>query len=148
MFQVLPHDFPDRLGEKGQRASVPFGLFRLRFVQKTIIDRGRVRHPREQGVVQGPLHGDPRRRVHLIRREQRDRVPQQEEDQEDEDDLHRGANLHSAGKFPDRFEPGRSGFGTHRPDHRLEQTGHAGLVPKLQGQAEKVHEHGEKSKSK
>jgi hypothetical protein len=63
-----PTLYQDTFTELNCSAGLPPCLLRLRRVQAAAEHRRGVRHPREQGPLQGALHGDPRRRLQLFRR--------------------------------------------------------------------------------
>ena len=67
MLQVLSNDISDWLGPKSQRSGLPLGLLCLRLLQTPAQHRGGVWDQWKQGPLQTTLHGDSRRRVHLIR---------------------------------------------------------------------------------
>ena len=67
MFQMQSNDFSSRLGTKSTRTGVPLGLFRLRFLQKTIKHRRRIWYQWKSSALQVALHGNNWRRLHIVR---------------------------------------------------------------------------------
>ena len=65
----------------------------------------------------------------------------EEEDEADADYVHGGTGPDLAGQLSNRLEPRRARPREDRANHGTEQARDAGLVPKLPGQAEEVHEH-------
>lgn len=70
-------------------------------------------------------------------------LPQQEQSEASEDDVHGGAAASVAGQLPAGLEPGRPGPRAYRTDHRAQQAGHPGLVPELQGASKETPKHWE-----
>ncbi|KAL1117161.1 hypothetical protein AAG570_004488 [Ranatra chinensis] len=145
MQQVFQRYIVSGLGAKGSRPRLPSCLFRLRGLQEATQHRRRVRPPRGQSPLQDALHGNGRRSHHLIRRGRRFRiVPQQEQGEESEDDIHGRAASSAPGQLSAGLQPRRSGPREDSPDHRAEQEGDPSVVPELEGQAEEAHAYGKK----
>lgn len=131
----------DRLDSPSETIRFPFGMFLMRLLRSSTIDRRRICPHTGSNSVSRTLSGNGRRRNDIQRCGQlfRRRRFIKEENQTRTNGIHRRAVGGFAEKFRNRQQSRWTRFGEDRIERRPQQTGDASLVSKCSRQTKEAH---------